>query len=435
MKIKKGIFFILLITSLIGLFFLEACQKPEATDGAEFLPDEDMLNAFQTDTFQLAVKTTFEEDVTTDELSLSLVGYQSDPVFGETFCKAYTQFRLSALTPEFPSNMEIDSVVLALAYNSAYYGTPGQQYFSIHTLAEALIKDSTYLASREVAVNSDDIVLDGHQLIKIDTKNPAVVGGDTTVPQLRIPLDIAFGEMLTHPADASVLDTQDSFLEYFKGLSIESRGRYDAVMRYDLIDPTTKITIYYRDLSGTLPDTMLYDFVVNTDCARYNGFKHRYTTAPLSAVVNGPVDGSEAFYVQSGGGLKSIISLPTIMDLKKGNRVINRAELIIPVEDDPSFTKFDVLYLRYENEDGDLKVLPDETAQTIGGLYNSTTKKYRFNITRYVQSLMTDEIAPSSLHLIGGTTGVSVKRIVAHGPEYNSANPSENMRLIVTFAE
>jgi hypothetical protein len=435
LKKTRGIFFILLITTLISSFIFQACQKPEATDGAEFLPDEDMLNAFQTDSFQLGVKTTFEEDVTTDELSLALVGYQSDPVFGETFCKAYTQFRLSALTPEFPSNMEIDSVVLALAYNSAYYGTPGQQYFSIHTLSESLIKDSTYLSTREVAINTEDIVKDGAQWVKIDTKNPAVVGGDTTVPQLRIPLDVSFGEMLTHPSDVTVLDSQDAFLSYFKGVCIEARGRYDAVMRYDLIDPTSKITVYYRDLSGTTPDTMLYDFVVNTDCARYNSFKHRYTQSPLSEVVNGPVDGSQAFYVQSGGGLKSIISLPTIMDLKKGNRVINRAELVIPVEDDPSFTKFDVLYLRYENEEGDLKVLPDEIAQTIGGLYNATTKKYRFNITRYVQSLMTEEIAPSSLHLIGGTTGVSVKRIVAHGPEYNSANPSENMRLIVTFAE
>lgn len=423
----------------LGLFLVAAlalgCKKPEVTDGAEFLPEEDFLSAFQTDTFQIEVETTVEDDVNTDELSLAVVGYQSDPMLGETVCKAYTQFRLSALTPEFPDQMEIDSVVMSLAFNASYYGTPMRQRFAVHPLSEDLIKDSTYAANQQVGVFPTDLVKDGAEWVSIDTKNPAIVGGDTTVPQLRIPLDIELGQYIAHPADPSVLDSQAAFLSYFKGVCIESRGRYDAVMRYDLIDPTTKITIYYRDLSGATPDTLLFDLVVNTDCARYNYFEHRYQNTALANVKTTPVNGDEYYYVQSGGGVKAIIDLPTLMNLQAGNKVINKAELIIPVEYDAAFKAFDVLYLRYENDEGELKILPDEVSQSIGGTYNSSTRRYKFNITRYVQRLMTGDISPSSLHLIGGTSGVSVKRVVAHGPHFNPANPSENTRLIVTFAE
>jgi hypothetical protein len=434
LKKKSGITHFFLSLFLGGIVFI-GCKKPGVTDGAQFLPEEDFLNAFQTDTFQINVHTTVEDEVYTDELSLAVVGYQADPILGETVCKTYTQFRLSALTPEFPEQMEIDSVVMSLAFNAAYYGTPMRQRFSVHPLAEDLVKDSTYNAQRVVAIQPTDLVKDGQEWVKVDTKNPAVVGGDTTVPQLRIPLDLELGQYLTHPSDPSVLDSQTAFLDYFKGVCIESRGRYDAVMRYDLIDPTTKITIYYRDLSGSTPDTLLYDFVVNTDCARYNYFEHRYQNTALANVKEAPVDGDEYFYIQSGGGLKAIIDLPTLMNLKEGNKVINKAELIVPIDFDAAYTQFEVLYLRYENEEGELKILPDEVSQSISGNYNSSSRRYKFNITRYVQSLMTGEIDSSPLHLIGGTSGVSVKRAVAHGPKFNPANPSENTRLIVTFAE
>ncbi|MEY3598039.1 MAG: hypothetical protein RL521_461, partial [Bacteroidota bacterium] len=292
MKKKSRITHFFLSLFLGGIVFI-GCKKPGVTDGAQFLPEEDFLNAFQTDTFQINVHTTVEDEVYTDELSLAVVGYQADPILGETVCKTYTQFRLSALTPEFPEQMEIDSVVMSLAFNAAYYGTPMRQRFSVHPLAENLVKDSTYNAQRVVAIQPTDLVKDGQEWVKIDTKNPAVVGGDTTVPQLRIPLDLELGQYLTHPSDPSVLDSQTAFLDYFKGVCIESRGRYDAVMRYDLIDPTTKITIYYRDLSGSTPDTLLYDFVVNTDCARYNYFEHRYQNTALANVKEAPVDGDE----------------------------------------------------------------------------------------------------------------------------------------------
>ena len=269
----------------------------------------------------------------------------------------------------------------------------------------------------------------------IDPNQDAIVAGDTTFPQLRIRLKNEVGTFLTQPTDISVLSSQDNFQNYFKGICITAMARMDAVMRYDLVDPGTKLTVYYRDLSGTTPDTLLYDFVIGSDCARFNRFKQNYSSTVLQQIAQQPLDGSQLYYIQSGGGLKAKIDFPTIQNLAEGNKIIAQAELQIPVDLDSRYTPFDQLFLRYIDENGQEKILPDESAQSIGGFLNTTTQKYSFVITRYIQSVLTGEISSQGLYILGGTTGVSAKRIIAHGPDYNPSLPSENTRLIVTFAQ
>ena len=418
-----------------GSFFLMSCEKPGITPGGNLLPGSDALSAFQTDTFSISVQTMIEDSVKTDELSLAVLGRLEDPELGSTECQIFTQFKLSALDPGFPSQMEIDSVVLALAYNTTFYGEPNRQQLSVHPLTADLYLDSNYYANSLVSYSPESWIQPGFDYLNIDPNQDAIVAGDTTFPQLRIRLKNEVGTFLTQPTDVSVFSSQDNFQNYFKGVCITAKARMDAVMRYDLVDPGTKLTVYYRDLSGTTPDTLLYDFVVGSDCARYNRFKQNYVGTALERIAQQPLNGSQQFYIQSGGGLKAKIDFPTIQNLAAGNKVIAQAELQIPVDLDSRYTPFDQLFLRYINEDGIEKILPDESAQSIGGFLNTTTQKYSFVITRYIQSVLTGEINSQGLYILGGTTGVSAKRIVAHGPDYNPSLPSENTRLIVTFAQ
>lgn len=418
-----------------GSFFLMSCEKPGLTPGGNLLPESDGLSAFQIDTFSVIVETQLEDSVKTDELSLAVLGRIEDDQLGSTECQIFTQFKLSALDPGFPVQMEIDSVVLALAYNSTYYGQPNRQQFAVFPLSEDLYLDSAYYADSRLDYTPENWIAPGFDYLEIDPDKDAIVGGDTTFPQLRIRLKNEVGTFLTQPSDLSVLSSQDNFQDYFKGICITAKARMDAVMRYDLVDPGTKLTVYYRDLSGTTPDTLLYDFVIGSDCARFNRFKQNYSGTSLSHIAQQPLDGAQQFYIQSGGGLKAKLDFPTIQNLNNGSKVIAQAELQIPVELDSRYTPFDQLFLRYIDQDGKEKILPDESAQSIGGYLNTTTQKYSFLITRYIQSVLTGEINSQGLYLLGGTTGVSAKRIIAHGPDFNPALPSENTRLIVTFAQ
>jgi hypothetical protein len=418
-----------------GSFFLMSCEKPGLTPGGDLLPDSDALSAFQTDTFSISIKTMLEDSVKTDELSLAVLGRIEDIEMGSTECQIYTQFKLSALDPGFPNEMEIDSVVLALAYNATFYGKPNRQQLAVYPLTDNLYLDSSYFSNSTVAYSPENWVQPGFDYLDVDPNQDAVVAGDTTFPQLRIRLKNEVGTFLTQPTDVSVLSSQDNFQSYFKGVCITAKARMDAVMRYDLVDPGTKLTVYYRDLSGATPDTLLYDFVIGSDCARFNRFKQNYTGTVLENIAEEPLDGAQHFYVQSGGGLKAMIEFPTVKNLAIGNKVIAQAELQIPVDLDNRYTPFDQLFLRYINEEGQEKILPDEFAQSIGGFLNTTTQKYSFVITRYIQSVLTGEINSRGLYVLGGTTGVSAKRIIAQGPEFNPSLPSENTRLIITFAQ
>jgi hypothetical protein len=417
------------------LLFLSACKKPSPTEGGDYFPSSDELTALQTDTFSIVATTMKEDSVFTDELSLALVGMIDNPTFGTTQCVTYTQLRLSALEPDVSSAMVVDSVILSLAYNATAYGKPDRQSFSIRQLSQPLFKDSVYSARKTWPTYPHNLIVDGEEIQDINVTSLVPLGQDTLSPQLRLPLDKQLGYLLLQPQDAAVLSSQLEFQNYFHGIAIESKARYDGVARYDLIDPATHLTVYYRDVVNGLADTLSYDFVVTTDCARYNEFRHDYQGTELAEFNNGTTKaGGEYFYVQTGAGLKTKFTFPHLLDLNQfQDQVVNRAELIIPIDPDAVYAEFDQLYLRYL-EDGNLKPLPDENVQVIGGNYNASTHQYSFNISRYVQSVLTGELPNRPLYLMGGTSGVSVKGIRAHGPQYNLDKPTENTRLVVTFA-
>jgi len=130
------------------------------------------------------------------------------------------------------------------------------------------------------------------------------------------------------------------------------------------------------------------------------------------------------------------IDFPTIMDLNDyDGRTVNRAELVVPVEDtyDGRYALPSLLFLLTEDEDGNLVGLPDQLSSSvnIGGAYNSTRDAYVFNISRYVQNLLNGEQALNSVYLVSNNASVSVNRVLVNGPESLSDN---QMRLILTFS-
>ncbi len=418
------------------LLVFGACKKPSPTEGGDLFPGSDGLSYLQTDTFKIIASTLLEDSVYTDDLSLALVGQLENETFGTTKCITYAQFRLSALDPEISSAFVVDSVVLSLAYNSTAYGKPKEQSFVVKRLLSPMFKDSIYSARQTLATYPTNLIQAGSEVQTIGYLAPTILGEDTLSPQLRLTLDKELGYLLLQPQDPSSLQSQDAFQQYFTGLSISSNSYNDGVVRYDLIDPATGITVYYRDQNGGVEDTLSYQFVVTTDCARYNEFRHYYGGSELNDFTPGSLKPGDAhFYIQTGAGLKARLMLPTLLDLNAyQDQVVNRAELIIPIEESNQYVEYDQLYLRYLGDDGKWKALPDENVQVIGGNYNSTLKLYSFNISRYVQSVLTGELSNKPLYVLGGTSGVSVKGIKAHGPGYNLEKPWENTRLVVTFA-
>src|SRR5690606_2874332 len=136
----------------------------------------------------------------------------NDPVFGETRAGFYTQVRLSSNAVDFSSggtltNLQVDSVVLALVYADDQYGANFPQEYEVYELDEQLYSDSIYFSYRTIATKEEDLVTPESQVQTPAPEDEVFLGGDTVGidPQLRLGLDPAFGQMIIDAGGTSEL--------------------------------------------------------------------------------------------------------------------------------------------------------------------------------------------------------------------------------------
>jgi hypothetical protein len=417
----------------ITMLFSMGCKKPEPTGGIELIPGEDQLFPYRTDTLTLTASTWREDSLRTDELSSTLIGAYTDPEFGMAQAWGVSQVRLSTSSAEFPVVYEIDSVVLTIQYDGYLYGRQGIPYFIVNEITEDLVLSENYYSNKKLSVAPDNLMRDGMERVELNV--PPTAENSASFPPLRLHLDESLGQRLLTPADPEALTSDANFREYFKGVQISTLAEPNTgIFNADLVDPASKLTVYYRDLDGAEPDTTSYSFNITSDCARFTRFEHGYTGTALNGVEDGSVDGSSLCYIQAGAGLKVRIDIPYLLSLNAfDRRTLNAAELIIPFEADTRFSPPSQLVLLYQDQNGAMQILPDQASQTIGGLGDFVKKEYRFRIERFVQRVLNGDINPDGLYLYSTRGGVSVNRVICRGPEYNPEILGENMRLVVTF--
>jgi hypothetical protein len=423
--------------SFFILFAFASCEKPEPTGGFDLLPAEDALSAFQTDTVTITTGLLRDDSVRTDELSASMLGSYLDPLLGFTQAGFYTQLQLSTSSETFPTAIEIDSVVLALVYSTSSdpYGKKAQQGFSVSEVTEEIFIDSTYYPYDRTAHFPSNLVEPFSIYQTFNPDEDVVVGGDTLVPQLRLHLKKELGLQLLNPTVSGALESNDAFQDYFKGLYVETERRDAQVASFSLVDPDSKLIVYYRDLSGDEPDTTNYDFLITSTCARYTTIERWYTGALAGLNAETMLDGNVNCYAQGGGGVQTVIEFPYLENFNEfDRRTINRAQLLIPFDNDLRLPPHDRLFLLYRNEEGRYVSLPDENSGTIGGGVNRAQQLISFDIGRYVLQRLNGDIPAGPLYLLSSSAGVTVTRTPMHGPRFNPAVKQENMRLIITLS-
>lgn len=423
------------MTALVLLIIvaLTQCTRPEQDLGLNLQPEGDLLNVFQTDTVTLHAFTEVEDTLQTDELSQSLLGNTIDPVTGGIRTSFYTQVRLAAPDIDFGSNAVCDSIVLSLKYTGQTFGTLIPQYFGVYEISEALDQSLTYSSNRDFQLIGANLADFTRQPLAIAPTRRLVVGGDSVNPQLRIPLQIALGERLL-TADESVYSTNAGWLEYFKGLYVYSQSIDGAVINVDLVDVESRLRLYYRNDT----DTLFYDYNINSLCARSNRFDHSFANEMAGITADNPLDGSSRMVVQGAAALKARIELPHIDDFAAERRVINKAELIVPLAETPDgrSTPIPQMFVLTENESGQAIGLPGQLSTTIeiGGRFNAQTNQYRFNITRWFQDYINGNQAVKRLFLVSGSAGISSLRSVLAGPQANPNDSNGTMRLVITYS-
>lgn len=432
---NRQLLLLLGVTIASSIIVFSSCRKinDATTLGADLIPVVDNINTFDTSISVQTFNGLFDLLSDSQRLERSeeffLGKINNDLLFGGTDARMFLELKPTIYKFAFQNankdSLYLDSVVLVLDYVETYGDTMVPQTITVSEIAQSanFKSDSAYLI-RENNFQTTNLL--GQRTFLPAVLNDSVKAyKDTTKNQLRIKLDQNnFGRRLldydsTSGANGAYL-SDSAFKTKFKGFALQSTSTGNAVMGFDLGGTNTKLAIYYRyDKMGKRDTTVEY-FRFTTLSAAASYIQRDHSFGEIST-VQGPTE-DNLVYIQNTPGSFARIKIPDLLTI--GNRLIHRAELIVEQVHDNNNTDtiFPAPEFLYLDAFDPTIILPKKQFRTIpydltfdGSDYNrgsfgsfpintvdgsgNKIKVWKFNISRYVQHVLTGTSALYDLRL------------------------------------
>lgn len=394
--------------------------------GGGLIPPVDNINTFDTTlavhTFNGIFNLAGDSQYISREEEFFLGRINNDPFFGKTDAQLFLELKPTfykfAFANSDPSKLRIDSVVLVMSYLETYGDSSVPQTIDVYELDNSVDfrADSAYLV-RQNNFTYSNLIGSGNILPK-NLDDSVKAFRDTTKNQMRIKLFNSFGtRLLGYDSSATGAYFNDSiFRTKFKGFALKSRNTGEAVMGFNLLSNNTKLAIYYRFDKGTVVDSATvayfgFNGLRSLDpgaSAAANYIQRDYSGTPVAA-TSGDLLEDQVAYIQASPGTYSTLKIPDLTGLS--NRLVHRAELIIEQLYHPSDTIFkapELLYVdaadpsitrsyKFRTIPYDLVYTPSGfdlnsfgvLAQTSLDAAGNKIKVWKFNLSRYVQHVLT----------------------------------------------
>ncbi|MFD1553086.1 hypothetical protein DNU06_12210 [Putridiphycobacter roseus] len=421
---------------LISFLALTGCKKEISSIGTDINPNG--LNLVKQDTFSILTESVVVDSLPTDETSISLLGAYNDPSFGIVDCGVVTQIRLSSESPNFGeiSDITVDSVVLSFLYTGLLnYGTVTDLSFEVFEITDQLTRvDQEYYANTPVNFVNSNLMMAGKEIQKPDLYSQVILADDTLSPMLRLPLKTTFGDYLI--SNVAQMSSNDNFTSFFKGLYVrvanassfgENKG---TVLYLSLEDALSNLVLYYTIGS----ENKKFTFNINSNCARFNKMDFDIANTDLYQALNNTEAAQEKIFLQ-GSHIRSEFQFPYITEFAKDrNIVINKAELVVPVQDFVAspYSPSQSLFIGRIDE-GILTSYTYDYSSFTSVVFDNETKTYTFNLTRDLQRVVSGEIENVGYRIYPTSFfGSTIERTVFSGPK---ANTKEKTKLIITYTE
>lgn len=410
------------IAVLTGLIIYSSCTKVDTTDlGNELIPAVDNVKTFETILDVQTDNFLFPDTTRITGSSLHALGIISDdPEFGHTEAKIYSAFGPSTYgTHPFvvKDSVVIDSIVLSLAYGGLYGDSNSVENLEVYQIDPNPnnFKDSVYRISENDFAVLPSVL--GNKNVDLKTLNDSLWYRDRkdtvrTINELRIRLDTSFGRQFVNYDTATQYKNDSIFKTYFKGLAIKASnaGANNALAYFSLNSTTnTKLTFYTRVTNNGVIDTTTTVFAYNNGTQA--NLIRRVPNHGYANYLNNGAPNDDKVYIQSSPGSYATVKIPGLDTFKNVNRVIHRAELIIeqiPSAQDNIYTAPSLMFIDAVNAAGDssFTIRNDfiytgqgngyDVANLGGDLKN---KKYVFNLSRYLQSVVTKQLPYYTLRI------------------------------------
>lgn len=411
----------------IAIFsFLTACTKIDSTIfGSELIPTVDRVNTF--DTLLDVTTANFPEEniprvYKTDNHVIGAI--TNDPLFGSTIASAYFELKPTSYPFYFPgkkADLIADSAVLILSYKGVFGDTTIPQTWNIYKVDRnsKLQSDSAYPITTKIGVES---LIGSARNLDIRTFNdPIRYRFDSSINQIRLKLDKSVAELLITIYDSSSNPANNAYLndsifrDKFAGFAVIPQGNGNALVQINLADTNTKLSLYYSykatDASITRDTTVArFRFTPGSSgtraSANANTVVRDWKSSPVTSYLNS--NKTDEVFIQTSPGTFATVKIPGLKTFQ--NVIVHRAELI--AEQDPYDANSDALFSpprflllsaydsvnKYKiNVPNDFIYDPNSgpNIQTFGGLLTSKsvpsvgiTGSYTFNLTRYVQGIV-----------------------------------------------
>ncbi|MCF6240933.1 MAG: DUF4270 domain-containing protein, partial [Bacteroidales bacterium] len=371
-----------------------------------------------------------DDSVLSSKVASGILVAYIDPVFGKTRSSFVMQIIPGSISG-FGDNPVADSIKLFLRYiadsTAPLYGNMNaEMQIKIREVKSNLSIDSSYYTFYKPQW------LDLGDVLAETTYFPQDGRNDTVV--LSVNLNTSFGQRIMDDYDQwdDVVDPRDtSFTDYFKGMYIESNdiGYDGALSIFNIVNAETKAVLYYHNTE----DTLQLSFFVPSISIRFNMVEQLYDAPGFLPDLDNPESKEDSVvYIQGLGGLKTRLKIPGLDSLKKsGLWGVNKAEIILHAEnssisqeeDFPAPPKLKILAIK---PDGSTEVVVDYIGQTSYLGVNYEDGSYLFDITYYVQQILSGAIENDGFYILSNSDYDNPSRVVITGTKHQ--NPLQ-MRL------
>jgi hypothetical protein len=257
---KFGTKFFLLLSSA---FILSSCNESSVI-GLDVQPPNDLLNVKWQDTTTIVTKTVPGDSLITDETLIAtgeaLIGKYMDPVFGTVTGSMYTQVRLPSniLANSFGTSPVCDSIALSLVYSGNVYGKKqrAQQLLQVHQITQPFSSTPILYSDTTFTVNPANLTAASSGFLFTPRPSDSThVMNDTLKPQLWVPLDNSFGQLLLNNQTTGNLATNAAFQSFFNGIYITTENTTGLASEegniIHFMMGESKITLFYHNSTAT----------------------------------------------------------------------------------------------------------------------------------------------------------------------------------------
>lgn len=386
------------------------------------LPATDILNTLYTDTFTVFLKTQKIDSVRIYNDGFKFIGSNQDPIFGRTDAELYTHFSLpnNVSNVAFPADAVVDSAKIILVFTENFTGdTSTPQRYQCYLMSEDMNTSSIYYSTKTFSFIPTP-------LGDITTK-PIRFNGFKTI---QIPVFKGFAQsVISAPQylinNATLQSTYKGFYITTKNTSLNPSSAQGALMKVDLSNPVSGFYVYYHTgIPPALKESKVYQFSFNNaSTVRMNHFIYNYAAGAYTYLYNqltGNMNSAKQnVFVKGLNGTRVFVDFPSIKKLSAlGHFSIHRAEMIIKV--DKSFVPSNGFYqppaamslLALDSAGNEVFTIDqyqsNQAFLSYGGTYQSTTGEYTFNISRYIQHIISGKMKYYGMVLVATDPNITL---------------------------